>query len=101
MNIGKTIASLRRKAGLSQQELSKMGGLTQTSLSQIETGATDHPNKETLDNICTVLGVPKYLIYLLSMEEEDVPESKRELYKVLFPAIRDFMLNLFNFNHQK
>lgn len=99
MNIGKTIRLLRRKKNLSQYEFSVLCGLTQTSLSQIETGAPSQPSKRNLERICKALKVPEYLLYLLSMEEKDVPKFKRELYKVLFPAIKDFIINLF-FNQQ-
>lgn len=97
MNIGKTISLLRKEKGLSQEEFSKMCGLTQTSLSQIETGATSQPAKRNLEKICNALEVPEYLLYLLSMEEKDVPESKKELYKTLFPAVKEFIINLFDY----
>lgn len=97
MNIGKTIRLLRKEKGFSQIEFSRLCGLTQTSLSQIETGATSQPASINLRKICKILEVPEYLLYLLSMEEEDAPEGKRELYKSVFPAIRSFMIDVFDY----
>ena len=95
MNIGKTISLLRKEKDFNQEEFSEICGLTQTSLSQIETGATSQPSKRNIENICKALEIPEYLLYLLSMEEKDVPEHKKELYKILFPAIKDFIINIF------
>lgn len=95
MNIGKTICLLRNEKAISQAKFAKMCGLSQTSLSKIETEATSQPSKRNLERICKVLGIPIYLLYLLSMDENDVSEFKRELYKVLFPAIKDLIINVF------
>ena len=51
MNIGKVIKELRKERGFSQIELANICNLTQTSLSQIETGAK-RPTSKNLKKIC-------------------------------------------------
>ena len=86
MNIGKVIRDLRVKKNLTQQQLAESSGITQTSLSQIESGVT-RPSPKTLKLVGKQLGVPEVFIYLLSIEAKDVPLSKREAYDILFPSI--------------
>lgn len=94
MNIGPTIRRLRKQKGLSQTEFGNLTGITQTTLSQIENGQTT-PHKATLSKICEVLNVPEQLLVVLSIEEEDVPENKRNMYDTLYPTIKDFMMKIF------
>jgi transcriptional regulator with XRE-family HTH domain len=86
MNIGKVIKSLRKQKSLSQTEFAEKTGITQTSLSMIETGSK-RPNPKTLKKICEILEIPEMYLIILSSEEKDVPESKKDLYKELFPII--------------
>lgn len=94
MNIGIVIRNLRKQKGLSQKEFGDKCMLSQTALSQIETGFS-RPNKKTLDRICQVLEVPEFLLYLLSVEEGDVPEDKKQQYNSTYPLIKDLIINLF------
>lgn len=94
MEIGRTIKELRKKKNLSQMEFRKLCGLSQTSLSQIENGIT-RPSRRNLIKICDALGIPEHLLYLMSIEESDVTDSKKEAFKVLFPTVKDLLLKLF------
>lgn len=94
MNIGATINRLRKEQKLSQSELAEAAGITQTSLSQIENGL-NRPNQTTLDAICKKLGVPEPLLYVLSLDENDVPEDKRAVFDTLYPLIKEMMTKLF------
>lgn len=94
MNIGPTIRKLRKQKGLSQTEFGTLTGITQTTLSQIENGQTT-PHKATLSKICEVLNVPEQLLVILSIEEGDVPENKKEMFETLYPTIKDFMIKIF------
>lgn len=94
MEIGNTIKELRKKKKLSQTELARLCGISQTSLSQIETDVS-RPSRKTLEHICQVLEIPEQLIYLLSLEKEDIPDDKKDLYPKLFPVVKDMMLSLF------
>jgi transcriptional regulator with XRE-family HTH domain len=86
MNIGSAIRTIRIKMHLSQVELAKRCQLSQTSLSQIENN-NKKPSARTLKRICEELQVPESIIYILAMENIDVPESRKKIYDVLFPAI--------------
>lgn len=97
MNIGKAIKELRISKGLSQIELANGCKLTQTSVSQIETG-NKRPNPGTMEKICAFFNVPELVIYLLATEESDIPESKRFVYQTLFPNIKNILVDLFNDN---
>lgn len=94
MNIGQVIKELRKQKGLSQKEFADKVKLTQTSLSQIETGTTK-PQKGTIDRICKALGINENLLLLLSVDESDVPKHKQELFNDLFPAVRNMMIKIF------
>jgi transcriptional regulator with XRE-family HTH domain len=93
MNIGKAIKELRKEKGISQTEFAELCGLTQTSLSQIETG-TKRPNPKNLSKICKNLQIPEMYLYLLGAEETDVPTRNKELYKHLFPTIKTMLKDL-------
>ncbi|HRN41462.1 MAG TPA: helix-turn-helix transcriptional regulator [Vicingus sp.] len=94
MNIGNSIKRLRKQKGMNQSEFGNKCGLSQTALSQIETGFA-RPNKKTLEKICNILEVPEVLLYLLSMDEEDVPDEKKQQYKLTYPLIKELAINLF------
>lgn len=95
MNIGTTINRLRKEKRLSQSELAESAGITQTSLSQIENGL-NRPNQKTLDAICNKLGIAEPLLYILSIDETDVPDNKKAIYDALFPLIKEMMSKLFS-----
>lgn len=93
MNIGKTISNLRKIKQLSQVEFAKEVGITQTSLSQIESGKK-RPNSTTLGNICKALNVTELHIYLLSFDENDVPKDKQGLYRDLEGPLKQLVSKL-------
>ena len=51
MDIGNVIKELRKEKGLNQTDFAELIGITQTALSQIETGFA-RPNPGTLKGIC-------------------------------------------------
>jgi transcriptional regulator with XRE-family HTH domain len=90
MNIGNTIKELRKKKEISQGEFAKLCEISQTSLSQIETGAKS-PSKTTLKKICEQLDISEPMLYVLSLEERDVPENKKEIYNRIYPSVRQLL----------
>ncbi len=92
MNLGTAIKELRKSKGLSQVELAEKANLSQTALSQIEKGK--RPGIQTLKNISTALEVPESLIYVMSIEKEDVPPQKQTLYEKLFPVIKGLVVQI-------
>jgi len=90
MNIGATIKQLRKEKGMNQTEFGNKVDITQATLSQIENGQTA-PHKTTLKRICEVLEIPQELLYMMSVEEDNIPKEKRELYNVA----KDLMFKVF------
>ena len=86
MDIGTSIKRIRQEKSLSQGELAKSCGISQTSLSQIEKGIK-RPSSKNLAKICKILEVPEPLIYLYGIEESDIPKRKKELFKMLYPSV--------------
>src|SRR5437868_6323235 len=93
MNIGKTIANLRKEKGMSQVEFAEKVGIAQTSLSQIESGKK-RPNPLNLKSIGDELKISELHLYFLSFDESDVPEEKRELYRSLEKPLRQLVQEL-------
>ena len=75
MQIGNAIKLTRKQLGITQVELSIKTGISQTSLSKIEGGV--NPSEKNLKKICKELDVPTSVIYMLAMEETDVPLAKK------------------------
>jgi transcriptional regulator with XRE-family HTH domain len=98
MKLGKAIKILRKQTGISQTALSELTGISQTSLSKIETGTK--PSESNLKKICSALDVPPSLIYLLGIEETDVPKNKVERYRLLFPVIKNLALQIVDINQE-
>lgn len=94
MEIGKILQRLIKQKGLTQSKLAEEIGKTPTALSQIINGKY-HPNPETLDKICKVLEVPPAIVYFLSISENDIPEEKRALYKMIGPSLKSFIIQIF------
>lgn len=93
MNIGFSIKELRKRHSLSQGDLALKLSISQTALSQIETGASN-PSKKTIEKLCSEFGIPEPLLYILGMDISDVPEGKREIFQMLFPAVKDLTLRI-------
>ncbi len=55
--LGENVKRIRIKKGLSQDKLSKLAGVTLTTLVKIESGANDNPKIKTLKGIANALGV--------------------------------------------
>ena len=98
MNLGLSSKVIRRELGITQYELSEKCGISQTSLSQIETG-TKRPSPRTIKRICEVLEVPESIIYILGMQDSDVPESKKGIYSLIFPSIQNLALQIVSDEH--
>lgn len=93
MNLGVAIRKIRNDKNISQSELSIKSGISQTSISQIENGSKQ-PTKKTLGKICLALSVPESLLYFYGIEEVDIPKSKKDVYKVIYPVIEEMIKKL-------
>lgn len=81
MNLGKAIKELRRHKGISQKELATRCGISTNAICSLENNDS-FPSKNTFEKICKALGIPGAYIFLFSISEEEIPERKRELYKL-------------------
>ncbi len=99
MNVGIAIRSIRRKIGITQYELAERCNISQTSLSQIENGIK-RPSDRTIKKVCQVLDIPESVIYILGMQETDVPTSRKNVYDMLFPSIRSMALQIVGSEHK-
>lgn len=93
MNLGNAIRSIRKQLDITQYELAQKSGISQTSLSQIE-NAVKRPSNKTIQSICGVLEIPEAVVYILAMQDSDVPNSKKNVYDMLFPSIRNLALQI-------
>jgi transcriptional regulator with XRE-family HTH domain len=93
MDIGNSIKLIRKKLGISQIDLAEKCNISQTSLCQIETGAK-RPSAKTLKKLCDELQVPESVIYLLAIEQTDIPENKRKIYGIVYPSIKSLVLHI-------
>lgn len=99
MELGKIISVIIKKRGLTQVALAKKIGKSPTALSQIIKG-NYYPSPDTLEKISNALDVPKPIFYFLSISEEEIPADKLELYRLLAPAIEDFLLKIFGSEYE-
>ncbi len=79
--------------GVSQKELSRQCDLSQAALSQIENNVK-RPTQKTIEKVCTVLDIPQAVIFIIAIEETDVSENKREIYKLVYPPIVSLTLQM-------
>lgn len=95
MNIGMSIRNIRKERvpQLTQYEFAQHIGITQTYLSQIETGAKT-PKISVLETISEKFEIPLPIIFWFGLEEKDIAEHKKEYFKFLKPTV-DAMIDEF------
>jgi transcriptional regulator with XRE-family HTH domain len=93
MEIGTAIKKIRTEKGLTQGNLAEKCQISQTSLSQIEKNLK-RPSAKNLSKICHELNVPEPILHLMSIQESDVPERKREAFSQLYPVIQNMITSL-------
>lgn len=98
MHIGKAIRQVRRTVGMNQRQLSEATGISSATLSQIESGRK-RPGPSSMRKICEGLEIPEVVLYVIGMDEEDVPKSRQNSYRVVYPAIRKLVLQLVESTH--
>lgn len=91
MNVGQAIRTLRLKQGMSQRELAEKCGMSVNGVSLLETGRR-FPPKATVERLCRAFGIPQSYLMLATIEENDIPEEKRVLYRALVEPLRDELL---------
>jgi XRE family transcriptional regulator, regulator of sulfur utilization len=97
MKTNETIKRLLKERKISQKELAKRIGKSQTAVSQILKG-NYNPNPETMNKISNVLNVPIPVISYLSLDRNDVPDNKKQLFDILNPSVNNLINEIFEFD---
>lgn len=95
MNIGKAVREVRKKRfpHVNQQEFARRINITQSYLSQIETG-DKIPSVELLEVISNEIGMPLSGIMWFATDESDIDASKIKEFFFLKPSIDAFILSI-------
>lgn len=91
MNIGQAIKILRQKNSLTLVQLADKCGMSKNQIWSLENGKA-YPPKSTVEKLCKAFGIPQSYLLLASIEEGDVPEEKRVLYRALLEPLRNELL---------
>ena len=91
MDLGNAIKSLRKELKISRKDLAARCNISITALYNIENNLS-FPSKDTINGICSALGVPVSFLMFYSLTEEDVPEDKREFFKVIVEPVKAFLM---------
>lgn len=91
MDLGNAIKSLRKEMKISRKELAARSSISVTALYNIENNLS-FPSKDTIHGICSALGIPVSYLMFYSLTEEDVPEDKREFFKVIVEPVKAFLM---------
>ena len=92
--IGDVLQELRKKKGLQQQALAELLNIRPTYLSEIENNRKQ-PSEKLFQQICQALGIDSALVRFLALGESAVPESKKQIYKMLAPQVREMIYMLY------
>lgn len=93
LSLGVLIRKLRKNCGMRQNKLAEMAGMSRSYLSEIETNQKD-PNLLRLACIASVLEIPLWVIIFLSLQDNDLPESKKSAWKNFDPVIRNLIAKI-------
>ena len=91
MDIGSAIKSLRKELKISRKELASRSNISVTALYNIENNLS-FPSKETINSICSALDIPISYLLFYSLTEDDVPEEKREFFKMAIGPVKAFLM---------
>lgn len=95
MNLGLAVKTLRKNKGLTQGNFCKMVGITQSYLSQVENGNKE-PSMDVVKKIADALGTPMPVLFWFTLTEEDVDDSKVEVFKLLKSSVDSLVHAFFN-----
>ena len=92
MEIGDSIRKLRMWREMTQKELAQRIGMSANTLCAIELNRS-FPSKETIVKVCRELDVPVGYLLFFALAEEDRPQDKRELFRILREDLCDVLMN--------
>lgn len=89
--IGKIIRKFRKDKKMTMKDVSKKSKVTVVHISHVERGITN-PSLRTLENIAKGLGTNVAVLFMLSIDRDDV--SDKERYDFVMPQIKELILSL-------
>lgn len=92
MDIGQAIKILRVQNDMTQAQLAERCGMTVAGIWYLETGKR-FPPKGTVEKLCNVFGLPTSYLLMASIEESDLPEEKRVLFRTMLEPLRNELLS--------
>ncbi len=92
MDIGQAIKTLRQKQGMTQAQLAEKCGISHNAVCSLETGKS-YPPRATVERLCQAFDIPSSYLLISAVEEEDFPEEKRVLYRLLLRPLLDELLS--------
>ena len=95
MDLGQAVRALRIKQQMTQEQLAERCGMSINAISMIELGKRI-PAKATVEKVCKAFDIPVSYMLLATIEERDIPEEKRVLYRALVEPLRDELLDKTN-----
>jgi transcriptional regulator with XRE-family HTH domain len=93
MNIGLAIKTVRLELDMSQVELSKRTGISQTAISHVEQGLKQ-PTKSNLGKICKALNVPESVLFILALDATNIIGNDKATFDKLYPPMRDLAMQI-------
>lgn len=94
MNIGSALLKARKDNGLRQNVVAERTGLSQTYLSQIETGSKI-PSIEVIEKLSKEYNMPFGIMMWNTLTEKDVRKSKLDIYRKLKPTVDNLINDIF------
>jgi transcriptional regulator with XRE-family HTH domain len=94
MNIALAVKKWRKYNKIKQYILAKEIGVTQSYLSLIESGKKT-PSIEVLEKVCEFFNKPMPVLLWFGLEENDIPENKREIFKSIKPSFDELLKSVF------
>lgn len=95
MDLGTTIKNIRKQKGIKQNTFAELCGISQTYLSQIENNQKE-ANISTLKKIALKLEISLPILFFLSIDENDIPISKRQAYSIIGPTVKTLINEIIN-----
>lgn len=104
MNLALALKTVRlrkfTKREKTQGEVAEEAGISQTYLSQIESG-DKMPSIEVIQKLCEIYGVPLELVVWLGHESKDVSPKKRKFFKQLKPIVDSIIYEIVQMDSKK
>lgn len=89
MTLGQTIRNLRKERKITQKALAQFVGISANALVGIEKDIS-FPTEKNFRKICEGIGVSVGYMLISTLTEEDVPDYKRKVFRVLVEEIKEF-----------